>query len=384
MATSRFTSQFTSGKWEQHYGYQSFTPEPVNLDWIADDSTLISLLSEADQKIGELKAYGALVPDIDFFVLMYAVKEATESSRIEGTKTEITEAMMQKQDIDPERRNDWEEVQNYINAMRYAIENLSTLPLSGRLLRQAHRLLLQGVRGEHKLPGEFRSSQNWIGGATLRDAVFIPPHPDRVPELMADLELFIHNEQITTPHLIRAGIVHYQFETIHPFLDGNGRLGRLLITLYLIDKGLLDRPALYLSDFFSRHRTLYYDNLTRVREKNDINQWLRFFLVGVRETSADAILTFKNILALKSQTEMLILEKFGKKKPVVDNLLSELFKHPVISAKLASQLLDVAPSTANRLIDAFVQMGILAELTGFRRNRLFEFRNYIRLFQKEN
>ncbi len=384
MVESRSTSQFIAGKWERQYGYESFMPGPINLDWTAEDSALLSLLSEADQKIGELKAYGALVPDVDFFILMYAAKEATESSRIEGTKTEITEAMMQKQDIDPEQRNDWEEVQNYISAMRYAIENLANLPLSGRLLRQTHRVLLQGVRGEHKLPGEFRSSQNWIGGATLRDAVFIPPHPDKVPDLMADLEFFIHNEHIATPYLIRAGIAHYQFETIHPFLDGNGRLGRLLITLYLIDKGLLDKPSLYLSDFFSRHRSLYYDNLTRVRERNDLNQWLRFFLVGIRETAEDAVLTFKNILALKSQTEMLILDKFGKQKPLMGTLLNKLYKHPVMSAKLASQLLDVAPSTANRLIDAFVQMGILTEQTGFRRNRLFVFRDYIRLFQKEN
>ena len=213
--------------------------------------------------------------------------------------------------------------------------------------------MLQGVRGKQKFPGEYRSSQNWIGGASLRDATFVPPHFHQVPTLMGDLENFLHNETISTPLLIRAGIVHYQFETIHPFLDGNGRLGRLLITLYLVSHGLLTKPSLYLSDFINRNKGLYYDNLMRVREKNDLNQWLRFFLVGVRETAEDATDTFKKILTLKATIEADRLTQLGKRIPLGQQLMRQLYKKPVINAQQMAQMLNVSPATANRLIEEF-------------------------------
>jgi Fic family protein len=375
--------EFKAGVWEQQFGYKSFVPNPINAEWLIDDPVLQSLLSDADRKLGELNAYGTLIPDVDFFIRMYAAKEATQSSRIEGTETEITEAIMQEQDISPERRDDWVEVQNYIKATRFAVENLKKLPLSGRLLRQTHEVLLQGVRGTRKLPGEFRSSQNWIGGASLKDAVFIPPHYERVPELMGDLEKFLHNDNINTPYLVRAGIAHYQFETIHPFLDGNGRLGRLLITLYLVDNKLLSKPSLYLSDFINRNKGLYYDNLTGVRVKNDLNQWLRFFLVGVSETADDAIDTFRRILALKSDIETNRITKLGKRAELGLRFLKELYRHPVMTPQNAAESLAINHTTAARLIDAFAEQGILHEKTGFRRNRLFEFREYLLLFDKK-
>ena len=383
-ANTNRISEFLAGSWEQQYSYKSFLPNPINLEWLVDDPILQGLLSDADRKLGELNAYGQLVPEVDFFIQMYAAKEATESSRIEGTETEITESMMEESDIEPERRDDWEEVQNYIKAMRFAIENLEKLPLSSRLICQTHALLLQGVRGKQKLPGEYRSSQNWIGGASLRDATFVPPHFQQVPTLMGDLENFLHNETISTPLLIRAGIVHYQFETIHPFLDGNGRLGRLLITLYLVSHGLLTKPSLYLSDFINRNKGLYYDNLMRVREKNDLNQWLRFFLVGVRETAEDATDTFKKILALKATIEAERLTQLGKRIPLGQQLMRELYKKPVTNAQQMAQLLNVSTATANRLIEEFQRLGILHEKTGYKRNRMFIFREYIQLFQKEN
>ncbi len=375
-------SEFFSGTWEQQYGYKSFLPAPINIDWWMDDPVLQQLLSEADRKLGELNTYSALVPDVDFFIKMYAAKEATESSRIEGTQTELTEAVMQVQDISPERRDDWEEVQNYIKSMRFAIGNLEKLPLSNRLLRQTHGVLLQGVRGKHKQPGAFRNSQNWIGGASLQDAVFIPPHHERVPELMGDLEKLLHNEDINTPPLIRAGIAHYQFETIHPFLDGNGRLGRLLITLYLVSNQLLDKPSLYLSDFISRHKGLYYDHLTAVRRTNDLNQWLRFFLVGIRETAENAVKNFRQILALTTDIEKARLPKMGKRTALGKALLHILYQQPVMSPQKIAEALGVNPSTANRLIELFVQQGILVERTGQKRNRLFEFREYLKLFER--
>jgi Fic family protein len=375
-------SAFLSGSWERQYGYKSFLPEPINVEWLMDDPVIQSLLSDADRKLGELNAYGRLIPEVDFFIQMYAAKEATQSSRIEGTETEIAESMMLESEIEPERRDDWAEVQNYIKAMRFAIEKLETLPLSSRLLCQTHGVLLQGVRGKQKLPGEFRLSQNWLGGASLKDAVFIPPHHLHVPDLMSDLEFFLHNQDISTPHLIRAGIAHYQFETIHPFLDGNGRLGRLLITLYLVSNGLLTKPSLYLSDFINRNKGLYYDNLTNVREKNDLNQWLRFFLVGVRETAEDATDTFLRILALKAEIETERLSQLGKRMPLGHQLMRALYKKPVTNAQQTAQILDVAPATANRLISEFQRLGILHEKTGYQRNRMFVFKEYIHLFQK--
>lgn len=253
---------FKAGSYKQQYQYKSFLPNRINIGWQISDSHLINLLSEADIKLGELNAFSQLVPDIDFFILMHVSKEATTSSSIEGTQTKIAEVLQRAENIDPEKRDDWEEVQNYIKAMNKAINALSRLPLSSRLLRNTHATLLQGVRGKHKLPGEFRTNQNWIGGASLKDAVFIPPHYNDLPDLITDFDTFLNDEIHLIPHLIRIGIAHYQFETIHPFLDGNGRIGRLLITLYLVSKGLLAKPMLYLSAFFEKNKTLYYDNLT--------------------------------------------------------------------------------------------------------------------------
>ena len=223
---------FKPGQYTQQYHYKSFIPTPINESWTWSDPKLNTLLAEANLKLGELNAFSLHVPDIDIFIQMHVVKEATTSSRIEGTKTEVGEAVRRKKDVDPERRDDWQEVQNYIKAINYAIVRLKDIPLSTRMLRETHRILLTGVRGRSKQPGEYRTSQNWIGGGTIRDAVFIPPNHHEVPRLMNDLEKFLHNDVIDVPDLVRIAIAHYQFESIHPFLDGNGRLGRLMITLY--------------------------------------------------------------------------------------------------------------------------------------------------------
>src|SRR5690606_16654577 len=274
---------FKAGYYIDQGTFKSFIPEEINRDWVLDDMEVIDLLSQADRQLGRLDMYSEYIPNIELFISMHVLKEATKSSKIEGTKTNIEDALQEKADIAVEKRNDWEEVQNYIQALNQAIESLKKLPFSTRLIKQTHKILLQDVRGKHKLPGEFRSSQNWIGGASISDAVFIPPHFKEVGELMSDLEKFAHNEEIIFPDLLKIALIHYQFETIHPFLDGNSRVGRLMITLYLVEKQILKRPILYLSDFFERNRMLYYDNLMKVREKNDIQQWFKFFLVGVIE-----------------------------------------------------------------------------------------------------
>ena len=371
---------FKAGKLVQRYQYKSFEPSLVNQEWLLDNAELQLLLSQADIKLGELNAFSQLIPDVDFFIKMHILKEGTKSSRIEGTQTNIDEAVQKAEYIEPEKKDDWQEVRNYVDAMNHAIKALDKLPLSNRLLKQAHKTLLQGVRGARKIPGEFRKSQNWIGGASLRDAVFIPAHQDSVADLMTDLEKFLHNENIAIPQLIKIGIAHYQFETIHPFLDGNGRIGRLMITLYLVTNQLLYKPTLYLSDFLEKNKSLYYDNLTRVRTHDDLTQWLKFFLEGVRSTSENSIQTFKNIIALRRKAEHKIIS-LGKKQALAKEFLQYLYSSPSIDASDAAKILKVNLSTALRLIDDFVKLKILVEITGLKRNRIFVFEDYIKLFR---
>lgn len=373
-------SNFKAGESIQQIHYKSFEPNTIDLQWQVDVPELTFLLSQADRKLGELNAFSQLIPDVDFFIKMHVLKEGTTSSKIEGTQTNIDEAVRKEEYIQPEKHDDWQEVQNYVQAMNEAIHNLQELPLSNRLLKQTHKTLLQGVRGTHKLPGEFRSSQNWIGGNSLADATFIPPHFENAGNLMSDLENFLNNINVPVPHLIKIGIAHYQFETIHPFLDGNGRIGRLLITLYLVSNGLLNKPTLYLSDFFEKNKSLYYDNLTRVRTHNDLTQWLKFFLEGIRITSESSIQTFKNIIALRANLETKIIS-LGKKQALAKSFLQLLYSEPIITTNAVAQTLEINNATAARLIDDFVELGILIELTGFKRNRIFAFEDYMKLFR---
>jgi len=251
---------FDAGSYISQGYYKSFQPSFINKQWILDNMEVLQLLSKADRELGRLDMYSNYIPNIELFISMHVLKEATQSSKIEGTQTNIEDALLEKEDVPLDKRDDWEEVQNYIHAMESAIKALNQLPFSSRLIRDTHKILLQGVRGEKRQPGEFRRSQNWIGGATINDATFIPPVHTSVPELMSDLEKFVHNEEIFFPELLKIALIHYQFETIHPFLDGNGRVGRLMITLYLVNKGILKKPILYLSDFLETHRRLYYEN----------------------------------------------------------------------------------------------------------------------------
>jgi len=372
---------FIAGQWIQQYQYKSFEPTPINHQWRWQDAQINTLLEKASRALAELDAFTLIVPDVDLFIQMHITKEAKTSSGIEGTQTEMNEAVLQADQLAPEKRDDWREVQNYIEAINTAIIELETLPLSNRLLRQTHEILMQGVRGQNKTPGDFRVSQNWIGGSNLQDAAFVPPHQDGVPELMSDLELFWHNENIYVPELIRIAMSHYQFETIHPFLDGNGRMGRLLITLYLVNKGLLKKPSLYLSDFFERNRGSYYDALTRVRESNDILHWIRFFLSAVIETAHKGKHTFQQILSLRQEIDNVILS-YGKRAERAQTLIRHLYNSPAITANVAAELLDVEHQTASALLKKLVNDNILVELTGFRRNRVFFFMRYLELFKE--
>lgn len=373
-------SSFKSGKLAQRLQYQSFEPSKIHTQWHLDNDAVAMLLSQADQKLGELNAFSQLIPDVDFFIKMHELKEGTKSSRIEGTQTNIDEAVQKEEYINPEKKDDWQEVQNYVQAMNTAIAELDKLPLSSRLLKNTHKILMQGVRGKHKQPGEFRISQNWIGGSSLADAKFIPPHHEGVVEYMADLENFIHSENSNLPHLIKIGILHYQFETIHPFLDGNGRIGRLLITLYLVSTGLLVKPTLYLSDFFEKNKEHYYDNLTAVRTKNEMVQWLKFFLEGVRITAESSIQTFKEIIALRTSIETKVTT-LGKKQMLAKNVLQYLYSQPITDMQSIASALDVSVPAVSRLLNDLIELEILVEQTGFKRNRVFAFEKYLKLFR---
>jgi len=374
---------FKSGTYINQGGYKSFQPTTINKPWVLDDMEILKLLGQADRELGRLDMYSEYIPNIDLFISMHVLKEATQSSKIEGTQTNMEDALLEKENVPFNKRNDWEEVQNYIAAMHQAKRNLEKLPFSARLIKEAHKTLLRGVRGKHKLPGEFRQSQNWIGGATINDAGFIPPVHNSVSEYISDLEKFVHNEQYPFPEILKIAFVHYQFETIHPFLDGNGRVGRLMITLYLVSKGILKQPVLYLSDFFERNRSLYYDNLTRVREKNDINQWFKFFLVGVIETAQNGIKTFDNILKLQKDNEAKI-QKLGSRAANAQKLLNYLYQHPMTEPLKVAEVVSISPASAYKLIADFEKLGILKEITGGKRSKFYLFKKYLDLFEKAN
>ncbi|WP_430972634.1 Fic family protein [Sunxiuqinia rutila] len=375
--------KYQSGHYEKAYGYKYFVPTPINEEWVWRTSAINKLLEKAAVKLGELNSFARLVPNIDLFIQLHVTKEAVVSSRIEGTQTNMDEAILPMEEVKPERRNDWQEVSNYVQALNEAILELKKLPISSRLLRQTHNTLLQSVRGEHKLPGEYRTSQNWIGGNSLADAVFIPPSHTLVNDLMGDLEKFLNNDEINVPALVRIAIAHYQFETVHPFLDGNGRIGRLLITLFLVSEGILDKPLLYLSAWFEKNKGLYYDNLSQVRTKSDMLQWIKYFLAGVEQTAAQAVNTLSNVLELKAKIEQEITAEFGRRSNSALILLNSLLENPYTTIEKASKTCGLSYKAANDLVAAMQQKNYLVEITGQSRNRIFIFEQYLNAFKAD-
>lgn len=374
-------NSFVSGKHINQGYYKSFQPNPINKSWQIDDMSVLQLLSKADRFLGRLDMYSEYV-NIDLFIRMHIAKEATQSSKIEGTQTNVEDVFLNINEISEEKRDDWEEVQNYINAMNEAVKLLHTLPFSSRLIKQTHKILLQGVRGKQKLPGKYRSSQNWIGGASISDAVFIPPNHIDINDLMSDIEKFANDELNPLPDLIKIAIIHYQFETIHPFLDGNGRVGRLLITLYLVDKGILKQPILYLSDFFERNRTLYYDNLMRARTHNDINQWLKFFLTGVIEIAKNGVDTFNGIMQLQKNLD-LKLKTLGIRSLEAQKIIDFLYTNPIIDASMVEKIINKSKATHYKLIADLERLEILKEISGAQRNKFYVFKDYLDLFNNK-
>lgn len=314
---------------------------------------------------------------------MHVKIEANKSSKIEGTKTSIEEDLSDLQDINPEKRDDWEEVQNYVKATNYGIDRINNnFPVCNRLIRDIHRILLNGVRGEKKTPGEFRISQNWIGGTMPSNAVYVPPLVEDLADCLKDLELFINNEEIDTPDLIKIAMIHYQFESIHPFLDGNGRIGRLLIPLYLQSKKYLDNPCLYISFFFEKNRDLYYQKLNDARVKNDIIGWIKFFLEGIIETAKIAKEKFKKVVKLTKKVDMQITDlkvKYDNAKKIIDYFYDE----PYSTRKKISEALKMPESTVNGVINELKSANIIQETTGYSRNQIFVFFEYVDIFLSE-
>ncbi len=372
--------EFQSGTLVQQYEFKSFSPSLVNIEWIWEDAEINVLLEQATRSLSELNAYTQIVPDVDLFISMHIAKEANTSSKIEGTKTEIDEVVLPESAVVSEKRDDWQEVQNYIAAMNRAIEELKTIPLSIRLLKTIHATLLSGVRGKFKNPGEIRTSQNWIG-SSLKSAHYVPPHQTEVLDLLSDLEKFWHNTDIQVPLLIRCAISHYQFETIHPFCDGNGRVGRLLIPLYLISKKMLVKPSLYMSAYLEKNREAYYNALDAVRKRNDLLGWCKFFLKTLIITAENGKETFIQIKKLKDEMDGIAL-KLQKRAANAQRLFNHLYQKPFIDAPTASSLLNVSFPTAIKLIRDLERLGVLSEYKKQSRSRVYVFTHYMDIFME--
>jgi Fic family protein len=367
----------------QPTGYRAFVPAPLPPEPpLQIDDTLFALHSAADQGVGRLDGLAQMLPNPELFVAMYVRREAVLSSQIEGTQSTLEDVLTFE--LDPRRRElpqDVTEVVNYVRAMNYGLERLATLPLSLRLIREIHAELLRDVRGAERRPGEFRTSQNWIGPAnvSLARATFVPPPPQKMQVALDNFETFLHAEQ-PPPALVQCGLAHAQFETIHPFLDGNGRVGRLLITFLLVHRGVLQRPLLYLSHYLKRHRAEYYDRLMAIREGGDWEGWLRFFLRGVAETAEEAAATARAIVSLR-ETHRELLQEAG----VVANglrLLDVLFQQPLVHVDLVKDRLGVGYDTANRLVVRFERLKLLEEITGGQRGRVYRYNPYLALFDE--
>jgi Fic family protein len=376
-----------AGIYQAQGNYKTFQPRLLSEPLEIKDEHIQKLLAEAMRYLGELNAYSQLVSDVDYFIRIHIAKEATASSKIEGTRTNLLDVLQDDDDVRAElsieQRDDLEEVRNYIKAINAAATELEKSTFSNHLLCNTHRNLLSGIRGFTKAPGEIRKTQNWIGGGVIATADFIPPSPETVPDLFKDLEDYWYMDS-NIPRLIKIALSHYQFETIHPFLDGNGRLGRLMITLQLIDAGILSKPALYISDYFERHRAAYYDSLERVRTTNDYEQWIRFFLDAIIESSRDAKETLQNIVTLResyySRIQNSPLSHTRQKN--AHELLTILFAQPVVSIKQVSKMLGRSIQTASDLVDELEGSGILREMTGDAKNRKYVLGEYFDLFNK--
>lgn len=374
-------NKFKSGVYRNQDDYKTFLPTLINHQWEWSDPEINTLLEKASSELGSLNAFSDLIPNIDLYISMHIRTEANKSNKIEGTKTSVEEDLLPVEEISPEKRDDYQEVQNYIVAINYGIKRITedNFPLCNRLIRELHRILLQGVRGEHKTPGEFRKTQNWVGGSKPSNAVYVPPSIIDMGSLLSDFELFINNDDCNVPNIVKIAILHYQFETIHPFLDGNGRIGRLIIPLYLLEKRLLNKPCFYISDYFEQHRTEYYDALNRVRLNNDLGGWIKFFLNAVINTAQSGKSKFKAVTEYVRTVESEALLLGGRPETVL-KVLRSFYDKPILSSKEITASTSLSQGTVDNALRRLYDNGILKEVTGHSRNRIFVLIDYLSIF----
>lgn len=374
-------NNFKSGGYKIQDDYKTFLPTTVNHPWSWSDPEISILLEIASSELGSLNSFSDLIPNIDIYIEMHIKTEANKSNKIEGTKTSIEEDLLPVEDIVPEKRDDYQEVQNYIKALNYGIKRVTIddFPLCNRLICEVHGILLQGVRGKYKTPGEMRKSQNWIGGSKPSDAVYVPPSVVDLPVLMSDFERFINEDSYNVPNLIKIAILHYQFETIHPFLDGNGRIGRLIIPLYLLNKGILSKPCFYISDYFEKHRTEYYDALNRVRINNDLCGWIKFFLKAVINTAQTGKDKFKAVTEYVREIETKALELGGRPDNIL-KVLRAFYDTPLLNSKQLVSITGLSKGTVENIIRKLSENDIVHEVTGYSRNRIYLLYEYLKIF----
>ena len=360
--------------------YKSLIPSEINYDWIWNDSEINGLLAKASLEIGNLNGYAMQIPNIDIFIQMHVKVEANKSSRMEGTRTTIDEELSDVLDINPEKRDDWQEVKNYVEALNYGVERIKEIPLSNRFIRELHGILLKNVRGELKNPGEYRTSQNWIGGSKPSNAAYVPPIPSKLSNCLSDLEKFINNKKILMPDLIKIAMIHYQFEAIHPFLDGNGRTGRIIIPLFMLEKGLIIKPYFYISDYIEKNKEAYYSYLSRVRTENDIIAWIKFFLEAAIETAKNARIKFENVVNFTNKINDLIL-KLPVKAENARKVIDVLYQEPIINRKILQRKTGLKDTALKSAVNALLNSEMLIEMTGYNRNQIFSFQKYIDLFK---
>jgi len=377
-----YLEDFIAGTFEKQTGFQSFIPSNINKQWQWKTPKINALLEKANLELGGLKSYSEMIPNIDLYIWMHIKVEANKSSKIEGTQTTLEEDLLPIQDLNPEKRDDAKEVKNYIRALQLGVNRISVdkFPISSRLIKEIHNELLQGTRGENKTPGEYRTSQNWIGGSMPSNAMYVPPSHIYIPALITDLEQFIHNHSIIVPQLIRIAMIHYQFESIHPFLDGNGRTGRILIPLLLLNSGMLVKPCFYISDYFETHRTEYYDALNRVRLGNDMLGWISFFLEASISTAQSARIKFGNAMTFVDETNRISTKITGSSENV-RIILDSFYMNPVQSSPELSSKLNISKQTVNRILTSMQEEGLIQENTGNTRNKIFIMNKYLDIFK---
>lgn len=372
---------FVSGEIRKGDNYEFFLPSRINHSWRWDSYHLNKLLEKANLSLGGLASYSELIPNIEVYIQLHIKTEAHNSNRIEGTKTTIEEDLMKVEDVSPEKRDDRIEVQNYINAMNLGIEKITVekFPFSTRLIRDLHSELLKGVRGQNKTPGEFRKSQNWIGGSSPSNAMYVPPSKEYLDDLLTDFEFFINNDSLEIPILVKIALLHYQFETIHPFLDGNGRIGRLIIPLLLLENNILTKPCFYISNYLEKNRTRYYDALNRVRTENDLIGWIVFFLEAVIETSENAKNKFNKVVKLVDEYREYQFKLKGKPENIA-KIFNALYNDPVLSISDMIQITGLSRSTVSSIVREMEKKQIIYELTNYSRNKLYLLREYFIIF----